>query len=118
MYVKDIKGSSGFITFQDICNQIGNSPSRILEYNVVRVTVYTFVHRHNVCDTVDPELSDQPLFCNRKINTAKDFRNIYARLCFVCKWLLEQEVWIRNTRTHMVTTIISNERNKATGSTV
>ena len=33
-----------------------------------------FVHSHNVCDTVDPELSDQPLFCNRKINTAKDFR--------------------------------------------
>ena len=33
-----------------------------------------FVHRHNVCDTEDPELSDRPLFCNRKINTAKDFR--------------------------------------------
>ena len=33
-----------------------------------------FVHRHNVCDTVDPALSDRPLFCNRKINTAKDFR--------------------------------------------
>ena len=33
-----------------------------------------FVHSHNVCDTADPELSDRPLFCNRKINTAKDFR--------------------------------------------
>ena len=31
LYVKDIKGPSGFITFQDICNKIGNSPSRILE---------------------------------------------------------------------------------------
>ena len=66
--------TSGFITFQDICNKIGNSPSRFLEYNVVRAAVYTFVHSHNVCDTADPELSDQPLFCNRKINTAKDFR--------------------------------------------
>ena len=74
LYVKDIKGPSGFITFQDICNKIGNSPSRILEYNVVRAAVYRFVHSHNVCDTADPELSDRPLFCNRKINTAKDFR--------------------------------------------
>ena len=51
LYVKDIKGPSGFITFQDICNKIGNSPSRIFEYNVVRlrVAVYTFVHSHNVC---------------------------------------------------------------------
>ena len=74
LYVKDIKGPSGFITFQDMCNKIGNSPSRILEYNVVRAAVYRFVHSHNVCDTADPELSDRPLFCNRKINTAKDFR--------------------------------------------
>ena len=44
------------------------------EYNVVRAAVYAFVHSHNVCDTGDPELSDRPLFCNRKINTAKDFR--------------------------------------------
>ena len=43
LYVKDIKGPSGFITFQDICNKIGNSPSRILEHNVVRAAVYTFV---------------------------------------------------------------------------
>ena len=74
LYVKDIKGPSGFITCQDICNKIWNSPSRILEYNVVRAAVYTFVHSHNVCDTADPELSDRPLLCNRKINTAKDFR--------------------------------------------
>ena len=50
LYVKDIKGPSGFITFQDICNKIGNSPSRILESNVVRAAVYIFVHSHNVCD--------------------------------------------------------------------
>ena len=66
LYVKDIKGLIGFITFQDICNKIGNSTSRILQYNVVRVAVYTFVHNHNVSGTVDTELSDQPIFCNRK----------------------------------------------------
>ena len=48
LYVKDIKGPSGFITFQNICNKIGNSPSQILEYDVVRPAVYTFVHSHNV----------------------------------------------------------------------
>ena len=31
LYVKDTKGPSGFITFQDIRNKIGNSPSRILK---------------------------------------------------------------------------------------
>ena len=71
LYVKDIKGPSGFITFQDICNKIGNPPNRILEYNVVRAAVYTFVHSHNICDIVDTELSNKPHFCNGKINTAK-----------------------------------------------
>ena len=120
LYVKDIKGPSGFITFQDICNKIGNSPSQILEYNVMRAARYTFVHSHNVCDTVDPELSDQPLFCNRKINTAKDFKKalIFMHDCSVCKWPLEQEVWIRNRQTYMVNTISSNKRNKAMGATV
>ena len=47
-----------------------------LEYNVVRAAVYALGHSHNVCDTVDTELSDQPLFCNRKINTVKDFRKV------------------------------------------
>ena len=42
----------------------------------------------------------------------------YARLCSVSKWFLEQEVWITNRRIHKVSTIISNDRNKATGSTV
>ena len=87
--VKDAKGPSGFITFQDIHRKTGNSPSRILEYNVVRAAVYMLVHSHNVCDTVDIELSDQPLFCNRTINTAKDRwkgADFYARFCFrVCK---------------------------------
>ena len=40
----------------------------------MRAAVYTFVHSHNVCDAADLELSDRPHFCNRKINTAKDFR--------------------------------------------
>ena len=62
LYVKDIKGPSGFITFRDTCNKMVNSSSGILEYHVVIAAVYTLVHSHNVCDTVDTELWDQPLF--------------------------------------------------------
>ena len=44
----------------------------------MKAIVYTFVHSHNVCDTVDTELSDRPffLFCNSKLNTVKDFRKV------------------------------------------
>ena len=76
LYVKDIKGPSGFLTFQDICNKLGNSPNQILEYNVVRAAVNTFVHSVDGCDTVDTESSDLPPFCNRKINSVKDFRQV------------------------------------------
>ena len=82
----------------------------------MRAAVYTFVHSHNVCDTVDTELSDQPLFCNGKLDTAKDFRK--ALIFMLDSVPCANEILIRNRRTHMVNTIISNERNKATGSTV
>ena len=122
LYVKDIKGPSGFITFQDICNNIGISPSRFLEYNVVRAAVYIFVHSHNVCDTIDPELSDQPLFCNRKINTAKDFKKALIFMhnsvpCSNCFWSrkfgleIDEHMW-------SIPSLLTKETNKATGSTV
>ena len=40
----------------------------------MRAAVYTFVHSVDGCDAVGTELSDLPPFCNRKINTVKDFR--------------------------------------------
>ena len=91
--VKDIKEPSGFITFQDICNKIGNSTSRILKYNVVRAAVL------HVCPLImfviqqDTELSDQPLFCNRKINMAKDFRK--ARISMHNSVPCENGFWSR-----------------------
>ena len=39
----------------------------------MRAAVNTFVHSVDGCDTVDTELSDLPLFFNRKINLVKDF---------------------------------------------
>ena len=60
LYVKDIKGPSGFLTFQDNCNKLGNSPIRTLEYNVVRAAVNTFLHSVDGCDTADTELFDLP----------------------------------------------------------
>ena len=84
----------------------------------MRAAVYTFLHSHNVCDTVHTELSDLPLFCNRKINAAKDFLERRLFLRTIPFRLLEQEIWIRKRQTHMFNVIISNERNAATGSTV
>ena len=42
----------------------------------MRAAVNTFVHSVDGCDTVDTELSDLPPFCNRKINSVKDFRQV------------------------------------------
>ena len=90
LFVKDSKGPSGFLTFQDNCNKLGNSPIRTLEYNVVRAAVNTFLHSVDGCDTADTELFDLPPFCNRKINMVKDFRKVVISMhdCPMCKWFL------------------------------
>ena len=79
----------------------------------MRAAAYKVVHNHNVCDTVDNELSDQPLFCNTKINTAKDFGKalISKHDSVPCakQWLLEQEIWIRNRRTHNYGQLVTKE---------
>ena len=92
----------------------------------MRAAGYTFVHSHNICDTVDIELPDQSLFfsffCNRKINTAKDFRK--ALISVHDSVPRANGLWSRkfglaiDEYIIMVNTIISNERNKATGSIV
>ena len=87
----------------------------------MRAAVNTFVHSVDGCDTVDIELSDLQPFCNRKINSVKDFRKVVISmhdLCPVCKWFLAQKIWNRNRQTHMVIAVISNKRNKTTGFTM
>ena len=44
----------------------------------MKAAVYTFVHSHNICDTVDTELSDQHLKKKKivTVNTVKDFRKV------------------------------------------
>ena len=42
----------------------------------MRAAVNTFVHSVDGCGTADTELSDLPSFCNRKINSVKDFRKV------------------------------------------
>ena len=78
-----------------------------------------FVHSHNVCETADPELSDRPLFCNRKINTTKDFRKVL--ICMHDSVPCAKGFWSRKFGLKIeehICTIISNERNRATGSTL
>ena len=81
------------------------------------VLFFVFVYSHNVCDTADPELSDQPPFCNRKINAAKDFRKVLIFMhdsvpCANGFWSRKFGLEI-DEHTIMVNIIISNERKKA-----
>ena len=89
---------------------------------IVRAAVYTFVHSHNICDTVDIEMPDQSLFCNRKINTAKNFRkaliSVHDSVPRANGFWSRKFGWAIDEYIIMVNTIISNERNKATGSIV
>ena len=83
LYVKDIKGPSGLLTFQGTCNKLGNSPNRILQFKVARAAVNTFVHSVDGWDTVGTELSDLPSFCNRQ----KTQRKTLERRLFQCTTL-------------------------------
>ena len=60
-----------FVTpFQEICEIVGNSSNRILEYNAIYSSVSAFLSRLD--DTV--ATLEQPMFYIKKIRTARDLR--------------------------------------------
>ena len=60
-----------FVTsFQEICEIVGNSSNRILEYNAVYSSVSAFLR--GIDDTI--ATLEQPMFYSRKIRTARDLR--------------------------------------------
>ena len=58
------------MSFQEICEIVGNSPNRILEYNAVYSLVSACSRK--VDDTV--ATLEQPMFYSKKIRTARDLR--------------------------------------------
>ena len=72
--VSDVVLSDGIITYEDVCNRLGNSPSRFLEY----VTVVNAVKRFNkiIGNGIKQELPDIPLFHDKTILNARDFRRL------------------------------------------
>ena len=69
----DVHGPDGFITFHDVCQKIGQSASRILEYYAVRAAVHQF-QRRNTNNTTDIDLQNIPVFNGKRIASYKEFR--------------------------------------------
>ena len=75
---KDLYGLHGLLSFEDICNKIGRSPNRILEYNVVRAAVNKFQHDLHNHNSVSDNMSEMPYFHGKIITTMKGFRKEIA----------------------------------------
>ena len=70
LFVNDFVTPEGLLSFKKICEIVGNSPNRILEYNAVYSSVSAFLRR--VDDTVAK--LEQPMFYSKNIRTARDLR--------------------------------------------
>ena len=70
LFVTDFVTPEGLLSFQEICEIVGNSPNRILEYNAMYSLVSTFLRRAD--DTV--ATLEQPMFYSKKIRRARDLR--------------------------------------------
>ena len=70
LFANDFVTPEGLLSFQEICEIVGNSPNRILEYNAVYSLVSACSRK--VDDTV--ATLEQPMFYSKKIRTARDLR--------------------------------------------
>lgn len=68
----DVLSNNEFVSYQYICQSIGNSPNRILEYNIVRSAVLSATRKFG--DVHETELSEIPLFVGKKLFHAQQFR--------------------------------------------
>ena len=104
--VSDMYNDNGLLSCQEICHKIGNTPSRVLEYNVVASAVRNFVDRVREDDRIDIDLSFPPPFCEKNVfnYTCKDFRKAlclqaYSTPCASRFWMnklqlkLDKSVW-------------------------
>ena len=79
MTVEDVTNENQHVLlFDDICERLGRTPNRILEYNVVCAAVKSFLSKtDNHC--MNKIIFEKPTFCGSYISTLKDFRLILAR---------------------------------------
>lgn len=102
--ISDLYGPNGMCSYQELCNRIGTSPGRILEYNVVSAAVQSFVSKVHEQNRSDVDFSNSPLFHGKKCSTCKDFRatlceSSYTEPCTVRFWNnkygieMDKDVW-------------------------
>lgn len=73
LVLTDIVRSGDILSYQDICDLIGYSPNRILEYNVVKAAVSLFM-RKNVVNMTDDVCITLPLFNGKNVLSAREYR--------------------------------------------
>ena len=82
LVVKDMCDSQGVISYREVCTKIGETPSRMLEYNVVAAAVRQYVAKVHEQDRFDIDFSHPPLFCGRQIFSCREFRSVLCSLSY------------------------------------
>lgn len=71
--VHDVLNGHNFVSYENVCNLLGRTPNRILEYIVVRSAVLAFLRKHGNL-YLEFSLTDTPLFHGIRLYHAKQFR--------------------------------------------
>ena len=75
MNVADMMTPEGIASYQDVCKLIGETPNRVLQYNVIHAAVHNLLRDFDN-EILNDELTDIPLFHDRKY-------------MYGCTWILE-----------------------------
>ena len=78
--ISDVYGPNGILTYNEICDKIGHSPGRILQYNVVSSAIRLFVSKVRDEDRKDLDLSTSPSFCSKMCSSCSDFRTVLCEV--------------------------------------
>ena len=70
--VRDIYNDNQLITLQQLCDKVGNSPSRIIEYNVVKSALHRALR--TTPDLLDSTQVQKAVFNNKTLISVREFR--------------------------------------------
>ena len=105
MSVADMVTSEGIVPYQTVCRLVGCAPNRILQYNVVRTAVRTFLHNFDI-KALNIALTEIPFFHDEKVYTARNFRKKLVEIkaaepCAIIFWKKKCNFKIEK-KTHVV----------------
>ena len=114
VYISDLLGGNmSLLSFQQIKDKIGSSPSLLLEYNVVNAAVQHFLAQHSLIN--DNPAESELLFNNKNYNSARDYRihlvsMSYSEPCCVNFWNRKLGIWITKWHWEIVRDICKESR--------